>query len=70
MYDTAWKQFITLEGIPEQQAGSPEGASGEAGGTEETDYFGLGAPIDGQMNQQGPLSFIHSPNGPSHRSGT
>lgn len=33
------------------------------------DYGGLKAPIDGQMNQQGPPnSFIHSPNGPFYRS--
>ena len=48
----------------------PWGATGGAGGTGETDYGGLGAPIDGQMNQQGPLSFIHSPSGPLHRSST
>lgn len=37
------------------------GLVGQEGGT---DYGGLGAPIDGPMSQQGPLSFIHSPSGP------
>lgn len=55
---------------PQAASREPQGASGGAGGTGETDYGGLGAPIDGQMNQQGPLSFIHSPSGPLHRSWT
>lgn len=61
MVDASWELLITLEGFPQQQPGSPEGPLVRLVGREETDYFGLRAPIDGQMNQQGPILLFILP---------